>query len=133
MNVHILIWGSLLLLGWFTAYLLIERLLTLVPRREANERVLAEVTENWRREGRIARPAQQSDLGWLGRLHTHAFREVKALYEACLWELREIDRFEGAHLTTGNLAMALGLMGTFLALRENATGGADPAQAIGLG
>lgn len=133
MNFENMVWFGLIGLGWFTVYLAVERWLYLWWKSEVDEHSLDQLAETWRRQRRITALSPEKDWGWLGLLVAHAGTSPAALCKACYGERLEVNRFAGSFVTVASLASSLGLLGTFLALKQNSATSADPAQVLGLG
>jgi biopolymer transport protein ExbB/TolQ len=133
MSFEIMVWVGLIGLGWFTVYLAVERWLYLWWHSEVDEHSLDQLAETWRQQRRISAPSPEKDWGWLGLLVAHAGTSPTSLCKACYGERREVNRFAGSFLTVASLASSLGLLGTFLALKQNSAASVDPAQVLGLG
>lgn len=124
---------ALLGLCFFTAYLAIERLISLVPRRPADDLLLNDLTAAWRRN-RKAEPMHDYDrLGWLASALSVEHLDLPSLWRDCDREKRDIERFEGTFPFVGSIGMALGLLGTFNSLMANANSGMDAAKVVGSG
>lgn len=133
MSFENMVWVGLIGLGWFTIYLAFERWLYLWCQSEVDDQSLDQVAETWRRERRVSALSPEKEWGWLGRIVAHAGTSPTSLCKACYGERRELNRFGGSFVTVASLASSLGLLGTFLALKQNSATSADPAQVLGLG